>query len=232
MLNTPKAYGGMTTAPHHLAAAAGAAILRDGGNALEAMIAMAATIAVVYPHMNSLGGDGFWLIAEPGREPVGIQACGAAAEAADFRFYAERGLEAIPARGGAAALTSAGTVAGWAKAKALAEAWGGRMTLRDLLADASRHAREGVAVTGQQARLTRDHLDELRDVPGFGPLFLAGGEAPEPGTRFSQPALAATLERLAEAGLADFYRGDIARALATDLEAAGSPVRLRRPCGD
>ena len=226
MLNTPKAYGGMATAPHHLASSAGAAILRDGGNALEAMIAMAATIAVVYPHMNSLGGDGFWLIAEPGREPVGIQACGAAAKAADFRFYAERGVATIPARGGAAALTSAGTVAGWAKAKTLAEEWGGRMKLGDLLADAIRHARDGVAVTGPQSRLTTTHLDELRDVPGFSALFLAAGAAPLPGTRFSQPALAATLMRLAEAGLEDFYRGDIARALAADLEAAGSPVGL------
>ena len=52
-------------APHHAAAEAGRAILAEGGNALEAMVAMAATIAAVYPHMNHIGGDGFWLVREP-----------------------------------------------------------------------------------------------------------------------------------------------------------------------
>ena len=70
---------GMVTAPHHLAAQAGTGVLRDGGNAVEAMVAAAATIAVVYPHMNSIGGDGFWLISRPGQAPLGIDACGRAA---------------------------------------------------------------------------------------------------------------------------------------------------------
>jgi len=60
---------GMVTAPHHLAAQAGLRVLHDGGNAVEAMIAAAATIAVVYPHMNSIGGDSFWLVHTPGRAP-------------------------------------------------------------------------------------------------------------------------------------------------------------------
>ena len=67
MINTTQAYGGMVVAPHQLAAQAGCDVLRAGGNAVEAMVAAASTIAVVYPHMNALGGDGFWLIHEPGR---------------------------------------------------------------------------------------------------------------------------------------------------------------------
>ncbi|MBT6273029.1 MAG: gamma-glutamyltransferase, partial [Chromatiales bacterium] len=78
MINTPSARRGMVTAPHHLAAQSGLAVLREGGNAVEAMVAAAASIAVVYPHMNSIGGDGFWLIRAPGKDPVGIDACGAA----------------------------------------------------------------------------------------------------------------------------------------------------------
>ena len=69
---------GMVTAPHHLAAGSACAVLREGGNAIEAMVAGAATIAVVYPHMNAIGGDGFWLISEPGQAPVAIDACGRA----------------------------------------------------------------------------------------------------------------------------------------------------------
>ena len=88
MIFTPTARRGMVTAPHHLASQAGLRVLQDGGNAIEAMVATAATIAVVYPHMNGLGGDNFWLVAQPGQPPVGIDACGAAAGAADAEFYA------------------------------------------------------------------------------------------------------------------------------------------------
>ena len=70
MLQTTTATRGLLTAPHHLAAEAGVDVLRDGGNAIEAMVAAAATIAVVYPHMNSIGGDGFWLLHFPGKAPV------------------------------------------------------------------------------------------------------------------------------------------------------------------
>ena len=69
---------GMAVAPHRAAAESAAEVMRAGGNAVEAMIAAAATIAVVYPHMNGIGGDAFFLIAEPGRRPVVHAACGAA----------------------------------------------------------------------------------------------------------------------------------------------------------
>ena len=82
MIETPRGRRGMVTAPHHLAAQAGLAILRDGGNAIEAMVAMAATIAVVYPHMNSIGGDGFWLIRDARGRVRAIEACGPAAATA------------------------------------------------------------------------------------------------------------------------------------------------------
>ena len=107
----------MVSASHHLAAESGLAVLRDGGNAIEAMIAAAATITVAYPHMNVLGGDGFWLISEPGKKPVTIDACGAAAAGATIDSYRERGLRAIPSRGPLAALTVAGTVSGWRAAR-------------------------------------------------------------------------------------------------------------------
>ena len=82
MLQTLKANRGAVVAPHHLASQAGLRVLQDGGNAIEAMVAAAATIASVYPHMNALGGDNFWLISTPGSDVVGIDACGAAAAGA------------------------------------------------------------------------------------------------------------------------------------------------------
>lgn len=226
MLQTARSYRGMVTAPHHLAARAGLRILEEGGSAIEAMLAAASTIAVVYPHMNSLGGDNFWLLHCPQREVIGIDACGAAAERADIAFFRERGLDAIPSRGPLSALTVAGAVSGWQQALQIsAQEWGGRLPLSRLLAEASFLARDGVSVTRTQAQNTRQKLDELREVSGFAETFLLDGASPAEGARFTQPRLAITLERLARDGLDSFYRGDLARSIAGDLENAGSVLR-------
>ncbi len=224
MLQTPKSTRGMVVAPHHLAAQTGLAVLREGGNALEAAVAAAATIAVVYPHMNSIGGDNFWLVGEPGWEPVGILACGGAARQATVAFYRERGCGAIPPRGPLAANTVAGAISGWETALQASRRWGGRLPLSRILADAIHYARAGVPVTGSQYRNTAAKLAELKDVPGFTAQFLAGGAPPAAGSLFRQPALADTLERLARSGLDDFYRGEIGAAIAADLTRLGSPV--------
>ncbi len=226
MMQTVRSYGGMVTAPHHLAAQAGLRVLNDGGNAIEAMIAAASTIAVVYPHMNALGGDNFWLIGTPGEAPIGIDACGGAAALADIAFYKGRDLEKIPERGPLAALTVAGAVSGWAEAFALGrQRWEGRLPLSRLLEDAVYHAENGVAVTETLARNSQTKLDQLREVPGFADVFLNNGEPYAEGARLEAPALAATLDQLAHDGLHDFYRGDLAASMAADLERVGSPLR-------
>ncbi len=225
MLQTTTATRGLVTAPHHLAAEAGVDVLRDGGNAIEAMVAAAATIAVVYPHMNSIGGDGFWLVHLPGKAPVGIDACGAVGTGVTSELYRSRGHAVVPSRGPLAANTVAGTISGWEAALRLSvEELGGRLPLSRLLQAAIGYAEDGVPVTESQNRLTREKLPELADVPGFAEAFLHGGNPPQPGALFRQPRLAATLRRLAESGLDDFYRGALAREMAADLARAGSPV--------
>src|SRR5438876_12097025 len=101
---------GVVCAPHSAAVEDGRAILAEGGNALEAMLAMAASIAAVYPHMNHLGGDGFWLIREPSGRVRAIMAAGPAALQAKPELY--RDYESIPPRGPLAALTVPGAVGG------------------------------------------------------------------------------------------------------------------------
>ncbi len=224
MLNTPRSLRGMVTAPHHLASEAGLRVLREGGNAVEAMIAMAATVAVVYPHMNGIGGDGFWLVARPGHDPVGIDGCGGAAANADVSLYARAGHTSIPVRGPLAANTVAGTISGWAEALRLSGELGGTLPLSRLVEDAVWYAENGFAVTASQAELTRTKLDELEGVSGFAETFLDNGNVPQPGSVMRLPALGATLRRLGEAGAQDFYDGKIARALAADLLRLGSPV--------
>jgi oxamate amidohydrolase len=225
MLQTLSSARGMITAPHHLAAQAGLSVLREGGTAIEAMVAAAATIAVVYPHMNSIGGDGFWIVAEPGKPPVGIDACGPAAGLASMAFYRERGCAAIPSRGPYAANTVAGAISGWQAALEVNAEWGGRLPLARLLEEAVWHGRNGAPVTRSQNVFTARFLAELAPQPGFSGQFLNGGEVPAADTLKTYAALAATLERLARAGLDDFYRGEIARALGAELERVGSPVR-------
>jgi len=227
MLQTKRSYRGMVTAPHHLAAQAGLSVLSDGGNAIEAMIAAAAAIAVVYPHMNGLGGDSFWLIGKPGSAPIGIQACGRSAMAANRNWYRERGCAAIPGRGPLSALTVAGTVDGWEKAQNLSRRQhGGRLPMSRLLQDAIRYAWEGVPVPHTLHENTKKKRSELQDVPGFAEVYLPKGAPLAVGSKFRQPRVADTLARLSQAGLSDFYRGDLARSMAADLEKAGSPLRL------
>ena len=205
---------GIVTAPHWLAAEAGRDVLRDGGSAVEACVAVAATLAVVYPHMTGIGGDGFWLISEADGRVHAIHGCGAAAQAATLDLYA--GHVAVPFRGALAANTVAGTISAWAAALA-----GGTLPLDRLLRDAIRHAEEGVAVTPGGAAIAAAKAAEMRDLPGAWGATFGGLRA---GDILRQPALAGTLRLLAEDGLDGFYRGPLADRIADDLAALGSPV--------
>ena len=225
---TTRSNRGMVVAPHHLAAEAGASVLRDGGTAIEAMVAAAATIAVVYPHMNGLGGDNFWLVSHDGNAPTGFDACGAAAGLASRDWYAAHGhTSAIPSRGPLAALTVAGAVSGWQAALDYNKALTTRpLPLARLLRDAIHYARDGFPVTATQHHNTAGKRAELEAVPGFSATYMPDTAPPAIGATFHLPKLADTLEHLARVGLDDFYRGDLARSMAADLEASGSPLRL------
>lgn len=220
-----KSRGALAVAPHAQAAQSGADVLADGGNAIEACVAMAATLAAVYPHMTGLGGDSFWLLHQPGDPVRSILGCGRSAAGIDRAHYLDAGYSRIPYRGSQAANTVAGTVSGLDQALAISNRqWQGKLPLWRLLGDAIGYCREGYSVTASQASATAGKLDELAGQPGFAERFLDGGKPPEAGSRLTQPALADTLERLAEAGLDDFYRGELAGLIGDELGQIGSPV--------
>jgi len=220
----------LVATPHALAAEAGVAALRRGGNALDAAVAAAATIAVVYPHMNGVGGDNFWLIHDGRRGALrALNGAGRAAAAATLESYRARHGAAIPTRGGPAALTVPGTVSGWWEAHTYSrEVLGSPLAWASLLEDAIRHAREGFEASASQRRETLDAPglfdagapDEVRRTlwPIFHPERLE--------ERFRQEALGATLEEIARDGAEAFYRGALARRLAAGAAAAGSPLTL------
>lgn len=225
MIQSNMAPQGMAVTPHHLASESALAVLREGGNALQAMVAAAATIAVVYPHMNGLGGDGFWLVVPPHGDPIAIDASGAAGALAHRDFYS--GESHIPHRGPKAALTVAGTVSGWQEALTLAAELGAApLPLSRLLRDALRYAADGIPVTASQAAATAAKQHELLHQPGFAATFLPDGSVPAAGSRFTQPALAQTLSLLSDQGLESFYRGELAQHLAREMQKLGMPITL------
>ncbi len=220
----------MVASPHLLASQSGVAALRAGGNALDAAIAAAATIAVVYPHMNGLGGDNFWLIHDAGRGALrALCGAGRSAQAASIEWYAARGVrDAIPVRGGLAALTVPGAVDGWWEAHRYSRGtMGSPLAWRDLLADAIAYAREGFAASdGQRTPPPREpdlfgdgaSAEIRQDLwPLYHPAALARGP-------LVQADLGRTLEAIAAGGRDVFYVGDVARRIAAAASAAGSPL--------
>ncbi len=222
-LTTVSGRNGMVTAPHYLAAEAGLDVLRDGGNAAEASVAVAATLAAVYPHMTGIGGDGFWLIAEPGSSGGrvhSVHGVGGAAAKADLAYYA--GFDAVPIRGPMAANTVAGAVSAW---RSVLKTAGGTLPLSRLLRDAIDHAEVGVAVTAGGAAIAEAKSEELRGHPGSYASIFEPDERPlVEGETLRQASLAQTLRHLAARGLDDFYSGELAKLIAEDLAALGSPI--------
>ncbi|WP_308364463.1 MULTISPECIES: gamma-glutamyltransferase [unclassified Microbulbifer] len=205
------------TAPHFKATEAGMAILRRGGSAVDAMIAAAAAIAVHYPHMNSLGGDGFWLIQRKDAQPVAIDAAGCAAMALEPET-------APPSRGAGAALTMAGTVAGWQAARETTSEFAEPLPLEILFAEARRGCEEGIEVTASlRAALRKLAGEGCTDIRK---LYYPDGRMPQAGEGLRNPRLGRLFQRLAAEGLDSFYRGSLAEEMALALEVAGSPLRL------
>jgi gamma-glutamyltranspeptidase len=224
----PAALGhrGVVASPHPLATVAGLGAILRGGTAVDAAVAAGATLAVVYPHMTGLGGDSFWLMWDGRRTRLrGLAACGGAAALATPALY--RGLDAIPFRGPLAALTVPGAVDGlWEAHRLSREDLGSPLGWADLLADAIRHAADGIAVSPCLPRVTARSRDLLARAAE--PPFQALARSYlgiTPGARLVQPALARTLERLARDGGRAFYEGAVAVDLARGCEAAGSPLR-------
>jgi gamma-glutamyltranspeptidase len=222
---------GLVATPHALASEAGLRTLRRGGNALDAAIAAAATIAVVYPHMNGIGGDNVWLIHDAAHRRVrALNAIGRSAAGITLEAYRARFGAAIPVRGGAAALTVPGTISGWWQAHTYSRAtMGSTLGWAALLEDAITHAREGFPLSSGQRRVTAaardlfgdDGAPEVRRTlwPVYHPERLGGA-------RFVQTDLGTTLTRVAEDGAEAFYRGPLARRIADAAAAAGSPLTL------
>jgi gamma-glutamyltranspeptidase/glutathione hydrolase len=211
--------GGMVTSPHALASEAGRDVLRAGGNAIEAAIAIGAALCVTYPHFTGLGGDAFWVIGDRGGMLRTVSGIGQAAT------HLPSFDSAIPVRGAASAITTAATVDAWHRAYEISRsAWGGTHTWSSLFDRAFEYASDGFPVTPSQHFWQTLRAGELNALPGFAATFAPHGNIPAVDERFAQPALAKSIERIARFGAREFYEGELAQRIARGLNEAGSPL--------
>lgn len=224
---------GIAAASHPLAALAGLDMLRAGGSAADAAIAMAAALNVVEPFSTGIGGDCFALYWDAKQKQIfALNGSGPAAKSASISDLRRAGYEKFPLFTGHA-VSVPGTVAGWA---ALLERFG-RMSFRDVLAPAIRYAMQGTPVTEwigsgwklMENRLLREQVDETlpRYLQRSGPAqpsgdeFLVNSKAPEVGDLISLPTLGETLTRIAEGGKDTIYDGDFAQHLCDYVQKYG-----------
>nr|WP_236961035.1 gamma-glutamyltransferase family protein [Methylobacterium durans] len=209
----------MVTSPHELASQAGREILQAGGNAIEAAIAINATLCVTYPHFCGLGGDAFMIISD--RKGNGFTLSGIGQAAAKPLDYAG----SIPVRGPGSALTAAAAVDTWDQAFEFSRrSWGGRQPWNGLFKRAIQYATDGFPLTPSQRFWSNFRAKEIGNWPDVVRVFTFDGRIPEVGETFRQPDLARTLTVLAENGGRAFYEGDLALRIARGLQQAGSPL--------
>ncbi|MEK5108870.1 gamma-glutamyltransferase [Cytobacillus sp. FSL K6-0129] len=233
---TTMATNGMITTPHYLASQAGLKVLQAGGNAVEAAIAALSTIGVVYPHMNGVGGDNFWLVYDAKQKKLkALNSSGRSGEGATIPFYQQQGYSKIPSRGALAANTVPGAVAGWEKAYQYSQNhMNGTVEWSELLQTSIHYAKDGFPVTPSQVYWTNLNLDDkdnefrhLQRFTEFQKVFLqANGLSYRAGDIMKQPDLARTLEGLAAEGGSFLYKGELAKLMTTDLQLHGGVLTI------
>lgn len=206
--------------PHAAASDSAAAVLRSGGNAVDAALAAAAVLTVVYPNQCSVGGDLLALVGTAEGDVRFVNSSGRAPRALDALSLAAH-HDVMPVAG-ALPVTVPGVVAGWG---ALADGWGTR-PLASTLAPAEAAAREGVAVAPGLARdLAREQQSLVRD-PGMRAVFLPEGTLLATGQTLRQRELARTLALIADQGPAAMYGGEVGASLVRLLADRGSTVTM------
>jgi len=215
---------GMVATDERLASEAGVAILKRGGNAVDAAVATAFALAVVEPAAGNIGGGGFMLVRMADGKTNFFDYRETAPGKATREMYIKPDgkLDNEAATIGYKSVAVPGTVAGLA----LALRTHGTMKLAEGMAPAIRYAEDGIPVT---EKLVREFAEERKDLQRFSMsshVFLNDGKFYHVGDMLRQPELAATLKRIAKNGPDEFYRGETAKMLASDMAAMGGLITL------
>ena len=214
---------GIVATTHPTAAQIGVDVLRAGGNAIDAAIATNAAMGLMEPASCGIGGDLFAIVwIEKKKKLFGLNASGRAPYAASIDLFQELGLDEIPTHG-PLSWSVPGCVDGWDQ---LLRRFGTR-TLAELLAPAIDYATKGFEVPPHIASTWKSHEEQLRETEPARETYLISGHAPEAGSTFTNPRLAATYRLLAKKGRDVFYRGAVAKKIVDFSRSAGGLFSLR-----
>ncbi|MFJ4342362.1 gamma-glutamyltransferase [Streptomyces sp. NPDC088915] len=215
-------YGGAVASVDADASAAGIEVLRKGGNAVDAAVAVAAALGVTEPYSAGIGGGGYFVYYDAKSRSVHtIDGRETAPRSADAHLFVENGAP-IPFEEGMTSGRGVGTPGTPATWESALDAWGSKR-LSALLEPAERLAREGFAVDETFRSQTAANEARFRDFPATSRLFLPGGRLPAVGSRFKNPDLARTYEKLGREGVGALYEGPLARDIVTTVRKP--PVR-------
>lgn len=233
----PRAQAAVASA-HPLATQAGIDILKQGGNAFDAAIAVTATLAVVEPYSSGIGGGGFYLLQQAANDSYVMLD---ARERAPYRAFKDMYLDEKKAVKAGASITgalSAGIPGIPAALVHLAENYG-KLKLSQSLSAAIKYADKGFAVDEYYQRMAGFRLADLRKNETASEIFLQQGEVPELDHKIIQKDLAATLRKIADAGFSGFYENELAWQMVRDVRKHGGiwtikdlatyEVKLRSP---
>jgi gamma-glutamyltranspeptidase / glutathione hydrolase len=209
---------GIVSSAHPAASLAGLKALMMGGNAVDAVVAIAATLNVVEPYMSGLGGDGYMMITTPGAtQPIVLDFSGPVPGAA----RAEDTTEAETFSGPKSSLVP-GSPAGWFAAL---ERFG-KLPPDEVFEDAIELAENGAPITYRNQSFIAESAERLRAFEATAATYMPDGAPPRPGTLLRQPGLAETYRRLVADGPAAFYNGEIGAEVVRALQDAGGYLSM------
>ncbi len=220
----PQVRDGCVVSYCSMASAVGARVLREGGNAIDAAVATSLALSVTFPQAGNLGGGGFLLYSPAQGSPRFLDYRETAPRNISPELFLHNGTrDEIRSTRGGLPVGTPGTIAGLAEALEQHGTW----SWERVVTPSIELARRGVWLTTRQARYIELYTSVFRDFPATARIFLENGRAPLPGTLFTQPELAITLERLAREGPRAFYEGVIARQITQAVRQEGGVLDER-----
>ena len=211
------AASGMVASSHPLATQIGVDILKQGGSAVDAAIAVNAALGLMEPTGNGIGGDLFAIVWDAKtRKLYGLNASGPAPKKLSLEYFQKNNLQEYP-EFGPLPVTVPGAVAGWSE---LHNKFG-KLPIKSLFKPTIEYAKDGFPVTETIAYYFESNKQRFQDYPNFKEVWMANGDVPKTGEIFKNPALGRTLEILSEKGLDEFYTGKIAKITANFIQEQG-----------
>ena len=208
---------GMVASSHPLATQIGLGILKQGGSAVDAAIAVNVALGLMEPTGNGIGGDLFAIVWDAKTKKLyGLNASGPAPKKLSLEYFQNNNLSEYP-EFGPLPVTVPGAVAGWSE---LHNKFG-KLPIKSLFKPTIEYAKNGFPVTETIAYYFESNKQRFKDYPNFKEVWMANGDVPKTGEIFKNPALGRTLEILSEKGLDQFYTGNIAKITAGFIQEQG-----------